>query len=72
MLTGIGDNLAERVRGVRDALDETDWVIADEVPKNGQESIDLSLLKLYELVEEYPDINAIVGVQGTVSQRCSG
>jgi len=72
MLSGIGENLAERVRGVRDALDETDWVIVDEVPKNGQESIDISLLKLRELVEEYPEINAIVSVVGTVSQKCSG
>lgn len=70
MVSGFGDNLSERVRGVRDVLDGSDWIEVGPQPKNGMEDIDISLQKMWELVEEYPDINAIVGVVGLVRSSC--
>jgi len=66
VVSGFGDNLSERVRGVREVLDGSDWIEVGPQPKNGEEDIDKSLQKMWELVEEYPGINAIVGVVGLV------
>lgn len=64
---GDADNLNERVRGVRDVLAPTMWKEVDDSPKNGREESYNSLLKMYELVEENPGLEAIVSVVGLVS-----
>jgi len=66
MVSGFGDNLVERVRGVRDVLDGSNWVEVGQV-KNGQEDVTISLERMWEFVREYPDIDAIVGIVGIVS-----
>lgn len=71
MVSGYGDNLSERVRGVRAVLDGTKWREVGTQPKNGKEDTDISLAAMWELVEEYPDINAIVGIVGLVSTGLS-
>jgi len=67
MVSGFGDNLVERVRGVREVLEGTAWREVGTEPKNGHEDIDISLQMMWELVEQYPDLDAIVGVVGLVS-----
>jgi len=67
MVTGHGDNLVERVRGVREELDGSNWVEVGTSPYNGKEDIYISMKAMWDLVSDYPDIDAIVGVVGLVS-----
>ena len=70
IVSGLGHNPQERVRGVREGLqaDRGVWVEVENSPKNGEEDTHVSLQKMWELTEEYPDsLGAIVSVVGLVS-----
>lgn len=77
ILSGLGPNLEERVRGVRERLGEekSEWVEISppegdaDSAKNGSEDVQTSLDKMWELVEENPGIGAIVSVMGLVRTR---
>ena len=64
MLTGIGPNLPLRVQGVRDFLADTDWVEVADSPKNGLLDPQYSIDKMWEIIEENPNLDAIVAVVG--------
>ena len=66
IVSGFGVNLADRVQGVRDVLDDSLWVEVSESPKNGYEDSDKSLARMWDLVQENKDIGAIVSVVGLV------
>lgn len=69
VVSGFGDNLQKRVQGVRDGLQEDGvWIEVSNSPKNGLEDTAVSLEKMWELVEEYPDLGAVVSVVGLVSK----
>ena len=77
IVSGFGENLNQRVRGVRDGLADTpSWKEVNSSPKNGMEDIAISLEKMYELANENKDpagdggLDAIVSVVGLVSFNC--
>ena len=79
IVSGFGENLNQRVRGVRDGLADTpSWKEVNSSPKNGMEDIAISLEKMYELANENKDpagdgdggLGAIVSVVGLVSYNC--
>ena len=68
IVSGTAGNLIEREMGVRDGLEGSGWIEVSESPKDGKEDSDISLDKMWEVVNEN-DVQAVVSVVGLVSME---
>jgi ABC-type sugar transport system substrate-binding protein len=63
IITGLGPNLVDRVRGLRDRLEDSNWVEVGDSPKDCENNITLSLKQMHDFAS-HPSTNAVIPVGG--------